>query len=154
MRTQMLVLTMVGIATAGYAQPVQKEPIRAGIEREAAGVLQSPQIDDWSRARLPNGTEIILTRGDGRAIRGRIVRWSTDEIAVTSDRGALATAKREEVARIGAVHRSGGVGGAVAVGIMGGVFGAEIGGSLQPDCMCDDPGLIGGMIGLPIGALV
>lgn len=43
---------------------------------------------------------------------------------------------------------------AVAIGFLGMLAGAWVGANLQPDCKCDDPGLTGAMIGMPVGAVL
>jgi hypothetical protein len=47
---------------------------------------------------------------------------------------------------------------AISVGFVGGFLGLFAGGivgaALQPNCHCDDPGLVGLMIGAPVGAVL
>ena len=40
-----------------------------------------------------------------------------------------------------------------AMRVLGMLGGAYVGAALQPDCHCDDPGLTGAFIGMPIGAM-
>ena len=40
------------------------------------------------------------------------------------------------------------------LGVVGGAFaGVVLGAALEPDCRCDDPGVKGALIGLPVGAI-
>ena len=43
---------------------------------------------------------------------------------------------------------------AIALGFIGMLGGAWIGAKLEGDCACDDPGLSGALIGMPIGAVL
>jgi hypothetical protein len=53
-------------------------------------------------------------------------------------------------------HRrpSGARAGMIALAAIGGFFaGGYLGSKLEPDCRCDDPGLMGFVIGAPVGAI-
>jgi hypothetical protein len=43
---------------------------------------------------------------------------------------------------------------AIALGTVGVLAGGVVGAAVEPPCRCDDPGLKGAMIGMPVGAVL
>ena len=125
-----VLLTSTG---AAYAQTAEA-PFARALTREIARA-------DWAQSRGAIASTSPLTR------EGLIVPKLDQRVELTRVPGAAAQASKE---------RSWGwkvLGGAIG-GVAGLFAGGYIGAALEPDCNCDDPGLMGALIGAPIGAAV
>jgi hypothetical protein len=129
-------VTIVSLSSVGaaYAQTAEA-PFTTALTREIARA-------DWAQSRDAIGSTSPLTH------EGLIIPKLDQRDELTRMPVAAAQAPSRE--------RSWGwkvLGG--AIGGVGGLFaGGYIGAALEPDCHCDDPGLIGALIGAPIGAAV
>jgi hypothetical protein len=117
-----------------------------------AGLLALTVCWPSTAVRADDGTDRVRTTPQGslqKAIRESIPLLTRDP------RGPAGATRRAQgsYGRITKRMNTSTRGALIAAGMVGGMYaGAYIGAALEGDCRCDDPGLQGALIGLPIGA--
>jgi hypothetical protein len=110
-------------------------------------------------------SQSVAARADDEADRVRDARPRALQKAIresipllTKDRPGMAATGRRAQGSYGRITKSMNAstrGALIAAGVVGGIYaGAYIGATLEGDCRCDDPGLQGALIGIPIGGFL